>query len=348
MLHIFTPPASLRSGNDVIGSRTALALTQAGLPAISHDLLPDLLASTFERGHIPFGRRIFRKVIAPPLVQRKLAAITNGDAFWILGSAVPMVEDSRLERQVIERGGRYIYHVMDDWLSTPYLRAGTMARCHLARLVVVPTPELFNRIRETTPEAHVVRLEEPIDIDRVFPMPAPDDGLPPLVVWCGNPGQLRRVDTVVDILNMLQKHRPFRFRVISGRRPNLSLDFAWEWKPYSYMNESHLLAGAVAGIAPLDDTPYTRCKGAYKIKTYMAAGIPAVASPVGYQRDLVKEGITGFLPDSDTAWLENLRQLITHSPLASSLGCASREIACRLYSHAAIAPAWMKAVASAC
>lgn len=346
MFHIFTPPPSLRSAHDIIGSRTALALTQAGLPAISHNLLPDFLASTFERGSIPFGRRIFRKVIAPPLVKRKLAAVTNGDAFWILGSAVPMLEDARLERQVIACGGRYIYHVMDDWLSIPYLRAGTMTRCNLARLVVVPTPELYGRVRDTIPEANVIRLEEPIDVDRVFPMPAPDDGLPPLVVWCGNPGQLRRLDMIVDVLNKLQKHAPFRFRVISGRRPNLSLNFAWEWKPYSYMNESHLLAGAVAGIAPLDDTPYTRCKGAYKIKTYMAAGIPTVASPVGYQCELVKEGVTGFLPGCESEWMDALEQLITRPQLATSLASASREIACRLYSHAAIAPAWIKAVVS--
>jgi len=344
MLRIFVPPTSLRSGNDVIGNRTAIALSNAGMPAVSRDLWPDLLATILERGNIPGSKRIFRRLVAPISARYVLSQATAGDVFWVLGSAAPGSCSPNLELAVRKRGARYIYHIMDDWFSQPYLREGTIARCRIADLIVVPTPELLDRVKEHAPNASVVRLEEPIDTDRVHPLPSPSGAVLPLVVWCGNPGQFGRLARICGLLNDLQKRISFRFRVVSGRRPELPLQFPWEWLCYNPLRESEQLAGAAAGLAPLENTTYTRCKGAYKIKTYMAAGIPAIASPVGFQTRLVENGVTGFLAGSDQEWTDSLSALISDPALAARLGISSRERASLEFSHAAVAPSWVKAL----
>jgi len=76
----------------------------------------------------------------------------------------------------------------------------------------------------------------------------------------------------------------------------------------------------------------------------MAAGIPTIASPVGYQRELVQEGVTGFLPGSDEAWEEALERLITNPELVSVMGTASREVAISRFSYTATIPSWVQAI----
>jgi len=312
MLHIFVPPHSLRSGDDVIGSKTAAALTKAGLPAQSHDLWPDSLSAAFNSGRVPFGRRIFRKILSPLFANRALKAVKSGDTFWILGFAASNQSSPRIEQIVQNRGAKYIFHVMDDWLSVPYLQQGTLARLKLADLVVVPTPELEHRIQVACPSAKVVRLEEPIDTQRVHPLPKSfTKSEIPIVVWCGNPGNLSKLCGVLEVLAEIQRKLPFRLRVISGKKPTrIDFNLDWEFLAYDYQRESELLAGARVGLAPLDDSPYNRCKGAYKIKTYMAAGLPTIASDLGYQSTLLEGEKCGILVNSPEDWKNALTRLL--------------------------------------
>lgn len=64
------------------------------------------------------------------------------------------------------------------------------------------------------------------------------------------------------------------------------------------------------GIMPLPDNPWTRGKCGFKLIQYLSLGIPAVASPVGVNTDIIRHGQTGLLADSEEAWLENLGKLI--------------------------------------
>lgn len=51
------------------------------------------------------------------------------------------------------------------------------------------------------------------------------------------------------------------------------------------------------GIMPLTDSISSKGKGGFKIIQYMSAGMPAVASAIGYNVETVIEGKTGFLID---------------------------------------------------
>ena len=95
------------------------------------------------------------------------------------------------------------------------------------------------------------------------------------------------------------------------------------------------------GLMPLPDDPWTRGKCGSKLLQYMAAGIPAVASPVGVNCEIVKNGETGFLAASPQEWGQYLGQLITSPQLRAQLGGAARRYVGRNYSLESWFPAWI-------
>jgi glycosyltransferase involved in cell wall biosynthesis len=237
--------------------------------------------------------------------------------------------------------------LMDDWFSVPSLREVAESRVRLASLVVVPTEPLAMRVSEIAPEARVVVLEEPVDIDRLAPRRLPEPSSQPVIVWCGNPYNLKELPNAGAILKEVHSTVPFIFRVVSGQtKPKLDLPIPWEWTAYNYQREASMICDAAAGLAPLEDSTYARSKGTYKIKTYYAAGVPPVASAVGYHCKLIEQGATGFLVSSRDEWVEALLTLLRDPSLAARLKAAAREEAISKYSHSAVIPAWAECLRS--
>lgn len=342
-LFLLAPPFSQRSAHDIIGQRTAAMFTDGGIAAVSKDLWPDALTSAMNSGRIPFGRRLFTSCFAPPLARRILRRIPTGGIAWILGPVVPRTPNPVLERRLKREGVRYIFHILDDWFSVPHLRTSTIERARLADLIVVPTPRLLDTVYREIPEARAVRLEEPVDVDRLRPIQVTPP-TKPVLVWTGNMLNLRFLNSIVDMLALLAQSYGFVLRIISKDRPRQCPPFDYEWFPYSYHDEARLLAGAVAGLAPLEDSAYNRSKGTFKIKTYMAAGLPVVASDVGYQTSLVSHNSTGFLCKNESDWLHWLKILLSNPHQKQQMGQVSRQVALKRFSHDAVRDSWVETV----
>ena len=56
----------------------------------------------------------------------------------------------------------------------------------------------------------------------------------------------------------------------------------------------------------------------------MACGLPVVASPVGANRSVLVDGLTGLFASSDVEWVEKLDLLIKRSALRQKLGQVGR------------------------
>lgn len=79
----------------------------------------------------------------------------------------------------------------------------------------------------------------------------------------------------------------------------------WEReKALEIMRDSHI------GIMPLNDDQYTRGKGGFKLVQYMSAGIPVIASNVGFNKEVVKKEF-GFLATEGTEWCRAVINLAT-------------------------------------
>ena len=93
---------------------------------------------------------------------------------------------------------------------------------------------------------------------------------------------------------------------------------------WSEESEQEYLPRLSVGLCPLDDTPWTRGKSGYKIIQYMAAGRPALTSPVGIAADIVEDGVTGFHCRTPDDWYRRLHQLHGDPTLLNTLGVTSR------------------------
>ncbi|MCX6723490.1 MAG: glycosyltransferase, partial [Candidatus Staskawiczbacteria bacterium] len=69
---------------------------------------------------------------------------------------------------------------------------------------------------------------------------------------------------------------------------------------------------------------WTKGKAGYKLLQYMSMAIPPVVSPVGFNREIVKDGVNGFLADTDEEWVEKISLLIEDKNLREKIGKNAR------------------------
>src|SRR5262249_31270677 len=90
--------------------------------------------------------------------------------------------------------------------------------------------------------------------------------------------------------------------------------------------EAAAVARFDARIMPLAlDAPWSRGKCAYKLRQYMAAGVPAVGRDVGMNSDLIESGRNGLLARSAGDWIAALAKLAGDLDLRARIGRAGRE-----------------------
>ena len=346
-LRIFVP--NERSAQDILSRALVCVLEANGVQASLTNLWPDRLYRMMNSGRMPLGRTFFRRAMADKLARRRLEECSGNDIAWILSFCAPCVERPAAELKLKQRGLSYVFHVMDDWFSFNWLLEGTLRRCRLADLVVVPTLQLAERVGQFLPDAKIAVLEEGIDTKRLCSQPPGKHLETPVILWNGNPINLANIDGLADTLREVNRQAPFKLRVICEQRPPRSLcgGLDIEWKPFCHASESKLIEGSWFGISPIADTVHNRCKGAYKVKTYCASGLPVVASPVGFQEDLVREGGgIGLLPNTPSEWQESLLMLLNDRELCARLGRRARAYAEERFSLEAVAPAWTNTIKS--
>jgi glycosyltransferase involved in cell wall biosynthesis len=146
---------------------------------------------------------------------------------------------------------------------------------------------------------------------------------------------------IVPSLLQLAARQDFELRVIGA--PEFSVDgldvtnIVW-----SEETEAKELAIFDVGIMPLPNEDFERGKSALKLIQYFAVGIPAVASPVGANCDVIDPGINGFLAENVNDWVAGLSTLLGDHNLRQEMGTAGRSKVESLYSVQANFPLWLE------
>jgi glycosyltransferase involved in cell wall biosynthesis len=81
----------------------------------------------------------------------------------------------------------------------------------------------------------------------------------------------------------------------------------------------------------------------------MACGVPVVASAVGVNREIIEDGVNGFLASTETEWIEKLGRLLADRDLRRRFAEAGRRTIDERYSlrvHAPTLAATLRMVAA--
>ena len=142
--------------------------------------------------------------------------------------------------------------------------------------------------------------------------------------WTGTHSTLKYVDSLVPVLQKLESTYPhFRLVVIADKKPSLAVQ-SLTFLPWLKDREIEDLLQLDIGIMPLSDDVWTRGKCGFKALQYMALGIPAVASPVGVNTEIIDHGVNGFLCTTEEEWFTCLKSLIDHPALRERMGQQGR------------------------
>ncbi len=96
------------------------------------------------------------------------------------------------------------------------------------------------------------------------------------------------------------------------------------------------------GVMPLVDNEWNRGKCSFKAIEYMAVGVATVASKVGENNYLIRDGVDGFLAKDEAEWVEKMQQLLTDFALRDRLAQAGQRRIKANYTYEVVIPQMIK------
>ncbi len=267
-------------------------------------------------------------------------------------------------RRLARRGVPYVYDFDDAIYLAPraFVREGEDSRTAMTRgkdpgevdvllrgavLVLAGNETLAAHAREAGAR-RVTVLPTPVDVETFRPRPRPDRaGALPLVGWIGSPTATYCLRDVAPALARAAERVPFRLLVVGASGPVEVPGVEVERREWSLAREGEDYASLDVGVYPLPDNPWTRGKCGFKALLYQACGVPCVASPVGVNRDAVRDGETGFLASTPEEWTDRLVTLLADPSLRRRMGEAGRRHVQARYSVEVLAPCLVEALRAA-
>lgn len=158
--------------------------------------------------------------------------------------------------------------------------------------------------------------------------------------WIGGWSTLGSLKDLESVFSSLAERYDLKVKVVGAKnidsfRPQ---NVTVEHKLWNLSDEIADLHSFDIGVMPLPDNEWERGKCGFKLLQYMAVGVPAVASPVGVNIEIVEDGKSGLLANNEQEWVENLGRLIEDPSLRKQIGLQGRRVVEERFSLEHIAP----------
>ena len=206
------------------------------------------------------------------------------------------------------------------------IKAENMMR--YAHRIIISSPWLNDFCHEFGKEGVII----PTPVETEVILPASKNGnKTPVIGWIGSSWTTSYLKLLEPVLQKLSEEIDFQLLTVGAKQEytipgvnhkNLKWEFGIEAKALLKMD---------IGVMPLPDEDFARAKGGYKLYLYMAAGLPCVASPIGVNSLIIKNGENGFLATSQNEWLSSLKKLMQNKELRTKMGENGRFQAVALY-----------------
>lgn len=153
----------------------------------------------------------------------------------------------------------------------------------------------------------------------------------PIVGWIGTASNLGFLEECASALRRVARELPFTLLVVSNtEEPLRRIDLQGvtvrfeRWSPETEIERLHEMD---VGLMPLrSGEEWMRFKAATKLVQYMSIGIPAIATPIGVNADILEGNRVGFAARNEEEWVEALRTLLRDPDLRSEQGRNGRSL----------------------
>lgn len=222
-----------------------------------------------------------------------------------------------LLRLLKQRQTKILYDVDDAiYLDDPY---SFYKRFKFYDGLIVSTPLLQQKFSHY--ELPIQVVYSPVSL--VEPIKKFKSNNPIQICWIGSPSTSKYLKIIEEPLRRLKEDVNYRL-VLVGSEVNIS-GIPLEMVNWTLEEELNVLSKSDIGIMPLTNSEWEEMKGGYKLLLYMSAGIPVVASPVGFNNLIVKDGVNGYLPKTSEQWYLNLKELVLDETLRHKIGINNRK-----------------------
>ncbi len=170
----------------------------------------------------------------------------------------------------------------------------------------------------------VVLFPTVIDINRYHSKTFLKKNDPIIIGWIGSPSTFKYMQSLSNVFEELKSKFPIELHII-GATEKLKFKGSTHYFNWSEADEVAMISNFDIGIMPLENTPWELGKCAYKLIQYMGCGLPVVASSVGMNKEVINNGVNGFLVENNNEWIDKLSLLIHDVNLRKEFGENSRK-----------------------
>lgn len=142
--------------------------------------------------------------------------------------------------------------------------------------------------------------------------------------WTGSNTTIKYLDVIVPAIKRLEEKYDFTFYVIADKDPHLDLK-SFQFIPWNKATEIEDLIRFHIGLMPLNNDEWEKGKCGFKAIQYMSLGVPAIATSIGVNQNIIEDGVSGFLILDNADWEEKISLLIENKNLRQSMSEKARE-----------------------
>ena len=288
--------------------------------------------------YLPNNRKITVYFVAITKIINRSIGVLLGlffDIIFLQRNLLPWDKLFTLEK-VLKKFNKKVIFDFDDaiYLNIPYNFAEV---AKLSDTVIAGNRFLKSKVLEYN--SNILIIPTPVDTDKYVPAGKRIAGKEIVIGWMGSSSGLVNIDIVMPAIKRLHRNYKIVFKIISDKpaqKAEIKANSCFQ--KWSEKSEVADIQSMDIGIMPLYEDELNKGKCGFKILLYMACAIPAVASPVGCNKEIINDSANGFLAATEEEWYEKLERLIEDAELRNAIGVEGRKTAESSYSLKVNAP----------